>query len=75
MAQGIFFGSFVYQWWLSEKNKASVITEGFWWIRILGSIMLLIYALKRNDLVIMTGLVLQLGLYGRNIKIIKNGKK
>lgn len=74
-AQGIFFGSFVYQWWISEKNKKSLITSGFWYIRIGGSVMLLAYALVRRDLVISLGLVLQMILYLRNLKIIANEKR
>ena len=48
---GQFFFSmrFVVQWIASEKNKKSVVPLSFWIFSVLGSSLLLIYAIYRKD--------------------------
>jgi len=74
-AQVLFFFSFVFQWAVSEKQKKSVIPMGFWIIRILATILLIIYVFVRRDLVFLVSSVLQIGIYLRNIMLIKNENK
>ena len=40
-----FFGRFFVQWYASEKQKRVVVPVAFWWLSLLGSILLLLYAL------------------------------
>lgn len=75
VAQFLFFGSFVVQWWKSEKAKKSYIPIEFWIIRLAASLMLVVYVYVRRDLVFMVSLVLQMAIYIRNIYLIKNEQK
>ncbi len=69
LAQFVFFLRFFVQWLFSEKEKKSVIPMSFWYLSIIGSIMILIYAIKRADIVFMTGQFLALFIYVRNIML------
>lgn len=74
LAQGVFLASFVFQWLVSEKEKKSVIPTGFWILRIVASLMLMIYVLHRRDLVFLVSLFFQMAIYSRNISLIKNAQ-
>lgn len=70
---GQFFFSmrFVVQWIASEKHKKSVVPLSFWIFSILGSSLLLIYAIYRKDPVFILGQAPNLLIYFRNIWFIK----
>lgn len=71
VAQIFFFGSFVAQWWKSEKLGESHLPIEFWYMRLMGSIMLFAYVLQRRDLVFFITTILQVLIYMRNIYMIK----
>lgn len=71
LAQFVFFLRFVVQWITSEKAKKSVVPLAFWYLSIVGSIMILIYAIKREDPVFIAGQALALVIYIRNIVLHK----
>jgi lipid-A-disaccharide synthase-like uncharacterized protein len=66
-AQFIFFLRFVVQWWASEKEKKSVIPMSFWYLSIIGSVLILVYAIRQRDIVFITAQALALIIYFRNI--------
>jgi lipid-A-disaccharide synthase-like uncharacterized protein len=68
-AQIIFTLRFVYQWIYSEKNKESSLPFGFWLLSLIGSILILIYAIIRKDPVLFVGHIMGLAIYFRNILI------
>ena len=70
---GQFFFSmrFVVQWIASEKHKKSVVPLTFWIFSVLGSSLLLIYAIYRKDPVFILGQAPNLLIYFRNIWFIK----
>lgn len=70
-AQGLFFGSFVVQWLKSEKAKTSHLPIEFWYIRLMGSAMTLVYVIVRKDLVFLLATILQSIIYVRNIHLMK----
>jgi lipid-A-disaccharide synthase-like uncharacterized protein len=72
IAQVIFTFRFVYQWIYSEKNKESSLPLGFWLLSLLGSAMILIYAIKREDPVLFVGHIVGSVIYIRNIKLSRN---
>jgi lipid-A-disaccharide synthase-like uncharacterized protein len=72
VAQLLFLSSFVVQWYMSEKLKKSCLPKQFWILRLVGSIMLLVYVFKRHDIVFLTGISLQMFIYMRNLILIKN---
>lgn len=66
-AQFIFLMRFAVQWFQSEKQKKSVVPMSFWYLSIVGAIMILIYAIKRGDPVFIVGQFFALIIYIRNI--------
>lgn len=70
--QLIFTLRFVYQWVYSEKRKISSLPLGFWLLSLLGSAIIIVYAVFRKDPVLLAGHGFGLGMYIRNIYIQKN---
>ncbi len=71
IAQIIFTLRFVYQWIYSEKNKESSLPFGFWLLSLIGSILILIYAVLREDPVLLAGHLMGSAIYFRNILILR----
>jgi len=67
IAQFIFTFRFIYQWIYSEKKKKSQLPFGFWLLSLIGSLLILIYAVLRNDPVLLLGHCFGLIIYGRNL--------
>lgn len=61
---------FVVQWIASEKRKESVIPVSFWTFSLLGSMILLVYAIYRQDPVFILGQVFGFTVYIRNLQLI-----
>ena len=73
--QLMFSARFLVQWIASEKRKKSVVPISFWFLSLFGSLLLLIYALYRKDVVFTLGQLFGFIVYIRNLLIIKNTKK
>ena len=69
LGQGVFFLRFVVQWLATEKHKRITVPMGFWYLSILGTIMILIYSIHIRDIVFSVAQVLSFAIYGRNIYI------
>ncbi len=65
--QIIFTLRFIYQWYFSEKQKKSVLPFGFWVISLIGSLMIISYAIYRVDPVLFFGQIFGVAIYARNI--------
>ncbi len=65
--QIIFTLRFVYQWYYSYRKKESVLPRGFWVISLIGSAMIVSYAIFRRDPVLILGQSVGLVAYIRNI--------
>lgn len=74
-AQFLFFLRFIIQWLCSEKAKKVVIPLAFWYLGIIGGILLFIYATHRQDPVFMVGLFLLVLIYSRNLVIAHRERK
>jgi len=68
--QTVFTGRFVLQWLYSEFKRRSVIPVGFWYLSMLGSALLLTYAIYRQDPVFIIGQSFGLLVYLRNLQLI-----
>ena len=66
-AQIIFNLRFLYQWIYSERMKESVLPLGFWFLSLVGSTMILVYAIIRRDPVLFVGNTMGILIYTRNI--------
>ncbi len=76
IGQTIFASRFLVQWLASEKASKSIIPNIFWWISLAGSMVLLSYAIHKEDPVFIVGLSCGFLIYSRNIYLIrKEGKK
>jgi lipid-A-disaccharide synthase-like uncharacterized protein len=69
--QALFMGRFVVQWFVSERQRRSVIPVSFWYFSIFGALVLLVYAVHRRDPVFTFGQVLGIGIYMRNLHLIR----
>ncbi|MFA4982512.1 MAG: lipid-A-disaccharide synthase N-terminal domain-containing protein [Candidatus Omnitrophota bacterium] len=65
---------FVLQWIASERKGESVIPNAFWYFSILGSLILLSYAIYRKDPVFILGQSFGSVVYLRNIMLIRKNK-
>ena len=74
LGQVLFFSRFLVQWIASEKKGKSTIPLSFWWLSIGGGLLLLIYALWREDPVITLGQSVGLFVYLRNLVLIRRHK-
>ena len=70
LGQIVFGGRFIVQWIASEIKKRSHVPVAFWYISLVGSIILLTYAVHRRDLIFMLGLSLNTLIYIRNLHLI-----
>jgi lipid-A-disaccharide synthase-like uncharacterized protein len=73
-AQGFFFLRLIIQWIQSEREKKTIVPLSFWWLGILGAIMLFIYAVIRRDIVFILTSILQFVIYARNYAIALRSK-
>lgn len=74
IGQGMFSMRFIVQWIASEKAGKSVMPFSFWVFSLLGSALLLFYAVYRKDPVFILGQAPNLLIYSRNIWLIKKSK-
>ena len=73
--QGLFAMRFIVQWLTSEGQGRSVIPIAFWYFSIGGGAVLLLYAIWRQDPVIICGQGLGLFIYLRNLFLIHKSRK
>ncbi len=74
--QAIWSGRFVLQWYVSERRGRSVLPPAFFWVSIVGAVMLLIYATydrpdKGPDWVMIAAFALNPIPYVRNLMLIR----
>lgn len=69
VGQVLFTFRFVYQWIYSERMKESSLPFGFWFLSLVGSLMILSYAVFRKDPVLLLGQLFGFIIYSRNIII------
>jgi lipid-A-disaccharide synthase-like uncharacterized protein len=75
MAQLLFSMRFVVQWIATEKARASIIPETFWYFSLAGGVLLFAYALYRIDPVFIIGQATGLVIYSRNIYFTWLGRR
>jgi lipid-A-disaccharide synthase-like uncharacterized protein len=75
LGQALFFMRFFVQWLASEKRKESVIPIAFWYFSIGGGLVLLTYAIYRQDPVFIVGQGSGLFVYLRNLFLIRQKER
>ncbi len=74
-AQLAFSARFLIQWFVSERERKTVIPEAFWWISLIGGAGLFAYFAWRQDIVGVLGQSSGLVIYARNIRLIHKQKR
>jgi glycosyltransferase involved in cell wall biosynthesis len=75
LGQALFSARFIFQWIVSERRKESVIPVGFWYLSLGGSLILLTYAIHRQDPVFILGQSFGSFIYIRNLVLISRRAK
>ena len=76
VGQLAFTGRFLVQWIVSEKKRRSVVPVFFWYLSLLGASILLVYFIKRGEVVGTVGQAVGWIVYVRNIMLIhKHSRK
>jgi len=70
-----FFSRFLVQWIASERARDSVIPMAFWHLSIVGSLIMLVYAIHKRDPVFMLAYLPNAFVYVRNVMLIKKNEK
>jgi lipid-A-disaccharide synthase-like uncharacterized protein len=70
IGQAVFMSRFVVQWVASERARRSVIPIAFWYLSLLGSALLLAYAVYVQDPVFVVGQLFGFVVYIRNLFLI-----
>jgi lipid-A-disaccharide synthase-like uncharacterized protein len=71
VGQAVFASRFIVQWIASERKQRSIIPDVFWYLSLIGSTVLLSYAIHLRDPVFIAGQSFGLLIYLRNIYFIK----
>ena len=75
IGEAVFGGRFVLQWIVSEYRKKSHVPVAFWYMSIIGSIILAAYSIHIEKPVLILAFTLQIGIYVRNLHLIKKERK
>jgi lipid-A-disaccharide synthase-like uncharacterized protein len=70
LGQGLFFGRWLVQWIVSERQAESRMPIAFWYLSLVGGLITLAYAIYRRDPVFITGQGIGAVVYIRNLMLI-----
>ena len=73
-AQFMFFLRFFIQWVVSERKKQSVVPVVFWYLSMVGGVLLLVYSVHKRDAVFTLGSVMGCYVYMRNLRLVSRLK-
>jgi lipid-A-disaccharide synthase-like uncharacterized protein len=71
--QAAFFSRFLVQWIASERRGASVVPVSFWYLSLVGSLVLLVYSIHRKEPIIALGYLPNAVVYLRNLALLRRG--
>ena len=69
-----FFSRFLVQWVVSERRGESVVPPIFWYLSLAGSVVLLIYAIHRQDPIFTLAYLPNSVVYVRNLMLLRNAQ-
>lgn len=75
LGQGLFGARFLVQWICSEINGKSTVPRAFWYLSVAGGVLLLSYAIHRNELPFIVGEIVTLLIFLRNIQLIHRRRR
>lgn len=74
IGQCMFMARFIVQWWHSEKQGESVIPLSFWYLSLMGGVIVLAYGIHKLDPIIIMGQMPGTFIYVRNIMLLSQTK-
>lgn len=75
VGQSLFFSRWLLQWFVSERKAESQIPVSFWYMSLIGSVIVLAYAIHKIDPVFIAGQGLGTVVYVRNLILLHRAKK
>jgi lipid-A-disaccharide synthase-like uncharacterized protein len=69
--QAAFFSRFLVQWVASERAGQSYVPVSFWYLSLVGSVVLLVYAIHRREPVFALGYLPNFVVYTRNLVLLR----
>lgn len=75
LGQSLFFSRWLLQWMVSERQAESQIPVAFWYMSLIGSVIVLAYAIHRLDPVFIAGQSVGTVVYVRNLILLHRAKK
>lgn len=75
VGQSLFFSRWLLQWVVSERKAESQIPVSFWYMSLIGSVIVLAYAIHKMDPVFIVGQGVGTLVYVRNIMLVHRTKK
>lgn len=75
IGQACFFSRFLVQWIASEKERRSVVPVVFWYLSLGGGLLILIYAIWRQEPIFVLGQSVGVFVYLRNLMLIHKKRK
>ncbi len=70
-----YFARFLVQWIRSEKAGRSVAPVSFWWLSLVGSLLLSVYCAHRSEPVLLAGYLINGTIYVRNLWLYREGAR
>jgi len=74
LGNAAFASRFLVQWIASERARESIVPKAFWYLSILGSLILLVYALHVKNLVFTLAYLPNCFVYVRNLVLIRRNQ-
>lgn len=75
LGQFLFAGRTLVQWFVSEKERQSIVPEAYWWMSLLGGVILFAYFVWRQDVPPLLGQCSGVVIYARNIRLIHKHRR
>ncbi|QXT38984.1 lipid-A-disaccharide synthase N-terminal domain-containing protein [Gymnodinialimonas ceratoperidinii] len=75
LAQAVFASRFIVQWIASEREGRSYVPVSFWYLSMFGGVLMLAYAVYRQDPVFILGQATGVIVYARNIVLIRRADR
>lgn len=71
--QTLFFSRFLVQWLASERAGTSVAPRSFWWLSVVGTLLVGSYTFQRGEAVLLPVFAINLAIYARNLLLARGG--
>jgi lipid-A-disaccharide synthase-like uncharacterized protein len=71
LGQAFFAARFLVQWLYSEARGKSRVPDVFWYLSVIGGVLLLSYAIHRKELVFIIGETTTLVVFLRNLQLLR----